>query len=67
MAYSGGGLIAKLATWLLATSIAGGTGVAGSPAATSTHQCMAYTAAGSPNSMVAHAHALQSSPCAGIS
>jgi hypothetical protein len=36
-------------------------------AASTNSQCFAYLSAGSPNLVLEHAHALQSSPCAGIS
>ena len=60
-------MIKRFTACLAAVLAAGTLGGARADAAAATHQCFAYTAAGSPKSMVAHAQALQSSPCAGIS
>lgn len=60
-------MIKKFALCLVVVPIAAAFNGAHATAATTQHQCFAYTAAGSPNSMIAHAQALQSSPCAGIS
>ena len=60
-------LFRKLSTCLAAAAtVLAATGTH-AKAATPQRQCFAYTAAGSPKSMIAHAQALQSSPCAGIS
>lgn len=59
---------AKLQTGLFAAAVAitGTAGVSGHAAAAGP-QCYAYLSAGSPNMITAHATALRSSPCAGIS
>lgn len=64
----GGVLFAKLLTSVIAAGVAGSTGVSTAATTSTTHrQCFAYLSAGSPKLITSHAHALQSSPCAGIS
>ncbi len=60
-------MIKKIAPALVGVVIAAALTGSHATAATTPHQCFAYTAAGSPKSMIAHAQALASSPCAGIS
>jgi Beta-galactosidase len=60
-------MIKKFSPCLVAVLVATALSSAHVSAATTQHQCFAYTAAGSPKSMIAHAQALSSSPCAGIS
>ena len=61
---------AKLLTCLFASAVAAtaATGATGHAAAAGTGpQCFSYQSAGSPNLIIKHAAALESSPCAGIS
>jgi hypothetical protein len=52
---------------VLASTIVAGLATVPASAASTPRQCYAYTPSGSPSMIAAHGHALQSSPCAGIS